>query len=126
MTPLLKLPIGIQAFETMREQGYVYVDKTRWIHRLVTEGMFYFMSRPRRFGKSLLVSTLKCLFEGRKELFAGLWLAEQTDWPWRSHPVIVLDFNGIPASDPEELKFRAYTKSINSKVHIYDGHSSLV
>jgi hypothetical protein len=104
MTPLLKLPIGIQAFETMREQGYVYVDKTRWIHRLATEGMFYFMSRPRRFGKSLLVSTLKCLFEGRKELFAGLWLAEQTDWPWRAHPVIGVDFNGIPASDPEELK----------------------
>jgi hypothetical protein len=53
MTPLLKLPIGIQAFETMREQGYVFVDKTRWIHHLATEGMFYFMSRPRRFGKSL-------------------------------------------------------------------------
>ena len=53
MIPLLKLPIGIQAFETLREQGYVYVDKTRCIHRLVTEGMFYFMSRPRRLGKAL-------------------------------------------------------------------------
>lgn len=94
MNSLLKLPIGIQAFETMREQGYVYVDKTRWIYRLATEGMFYFLSRPRRFGKSLLVSTLKCLFEGRKDLFAGLWLAERTDWPWRAHPVIVVDFNG--------------------------------
>jgi hypothetical protein len=52
----------------------------------------------------LLVSTLKCLFEGRKDLFAGLWLAEQTDWPWRAHSVIVVDFNGIPASDPQELK----------------------
>jgi hypothetical protein len=70
--PLEKLPIGIQAFETMRGQRYLYVDKTRWVHRMVTQGMFYFLARPRRFGKSLLVSTLKCLFEGRKELFQGL------------------------------------------------------
>jgi len=67
-----KLPIGIQAFEVMRTQGFVYVDKTRWIHQLVTEGMYYFLARPRRFGKSLLVSTLRCLFEGRRELFEGL------------------------------------------------------
>jgi hypothetical protein len=66
--PLQKLPIGIQAFETLRGQGYLYVDKTRWVHRMVTQGMFYFLARPRRFGKSLLVSTLKCLFEGHKEL----------------------------------------------------------
>ncbi len=101
---LEKLPIGIQAFETMRGQDYLYVDKTRWVHRMVTQGMFYFLARPRRFGKSLLVSTLKCLFEGRKELFAGLWIAEHGAWDWQAHPVILLDFNGIPASTPEELR----------------------
>jgi hypothetical protein len=102
--PLEKLPIGIQAFETMRGQRYLYVDKTRWVHRMVTQGMFYFLARPRRFGKSLLVSTLKCLFEGRKELFQGLWIAEHGDWEWQAHPVIAIDFNGIPAKTPEALR----------------------
>jgi hypothetical protein len=120
MTPLLKLPIGIQAFETMREQRYVYVDKTQWIHRLATAGMFYFMSRPRRFGKSLLVSTLKCLFEGRRDLFAGLWLAEQTDWPWRAHPVIVVDFNGIARDTPErfEADLNAFLTTVARKFQV--------
>ncbi|MDM8551463.1 ATP-binding protein [Desulfobacterales bacterium HSG2] len=99
-----KLPIGIQAFETMRERDYLYVDKTRHIHRMVTEGMFYFLSRPRRFGKSLLVSALKCLFQGRKELFEGLWIAGQPDCEWKTHPVIVIDFNEIPAGNPDELR----------------------
>ena len=99
-----KLPIGISAFEVMRTGGYLYVDKTEWIHRLVTEGMYYFLARPRRFGKSLLVSTLKCLFEGRQELFAGLWIAEQGEWAWAEHPVIVIDFNSIPATTPEKLE----------------------
>jgi len=99
-----KLPIGIQAFETIREQGYLYVDKTRHIYRMVSEGMFYFLARPRRFGKSLLVSILKCLFQGRKELFQGLWIADHGAWDWKEHPVIVLDFNGIPGSTPEELR----------------------
>jgi hypothetical protein len=102
--PLPKLPIGIQAFETLRGQGYLYVDKTRWVHRLVTQGMFYFLARPRRFGKSLLVSTLKCLFEGRRELFDGLWIAEPGRWEWQKHPVIVLDFNGIEHDTPENLR----------------------
>ena len=66
-----KLPIGIQAFEVMRTRGYLYVDKTQRVHQMVTEGMYYFMARPRRFGKSLLVSTLKCLFQGKKDLFEG-------------------------------------------------------
>jgi len=98
------LPIGIQAFETMRERDYLYVDKTRHIHRMVTEGMFYFMSRPRRFGKSLLVSALKCLFQGRRDLFEGLWIAGQSDYEWKTHPVIVIDFNEIPAGTPDELR----------------------
>ena len=98
-----KLPIGIQSFEVMRTRGFVYVDKTETIHRLVTEGMYYFLARPRRFGKSLLVSTLRCLFEGRRELFEGLWIAEPDRWDWQPHPVVVIDFNDIALDTPENL-----------------------
>lgn len=101
---MMKLPIGIQAFEVMRTQGFVYVDKTRWIHQLVTEGIYYFLARPRRFGKSLLVSTLRCLFRGRRELFDGLWIAEPGRWDWQPHPVVVIDFNGIARDTPENLR----------------------
>ena len=68
----MKYPIGIQSFEHIREDGYVYVDKTAQLYNLVSEGTIYFLSRPRRFGKSLLVSTLKAYFQGKKELFKGL------------------------------------------------------
>ena len=64
--------IGIQNFEKLRKDGYVYVDKTAWVHRLVTTGSYYFLSRPRRFGKSLLISTLEAYFLGKRELFKGL------------------------------------------------------
>ena len=73
-----KLPVDIQAFEIMRGEPYLYVDKTQHIYRMITEGRYYFFSRPRRFGKSLLVSTLKCLFQGRRELFEGLWIGNPT------------------------------------------------
>jgi hypothetical protein len=101
---MLKLPIGIHTFEIMRRQRYLYVDKTEYVHRMVTEGMYYFMARPRRFGKSLLVSTLKCLFQGKRELFEGLWIAEHGEWKWEEHPVVVIDFNEIPADTPEMLE----------------------
>lgn len=65
-------PIGVQSFEKLRKDGYLYVDKTALIHQLVTTGSYYFLSRPRRFGKSLLISTLQAYFEGKKELFKGL------------------------------------------------------
>ena len=68
----MKYPIGIQSFEQIREDGYVYVDKTALVYDLVSKGKIYFLSRPRRFGKSLLVSTLENYFLGRKELFRGL------------------------------------------------------
>ncbi len=99
-----KLPIGIQSFEIMRTRGFVYVDKTEKIHQLVTEGMYYFLARPRRFGKSLLVSTLRCLFEGRKALFEGLWIAKPGRWEWQPHPVVVIDFSSIPLDTPENLR----------------------
>lgn len=99
-----KLPVGVQAFDVMRTQGFVYVDKTRWIHQLVTEGIYYFLARPRRFGKSLLVSTLRRLFEGRRDLFEGLWIADEGRWDWRPHPVVVLDFNQMALDTPERLE----------------------
>ena len=99
-----KLPIGISSFEVMRTRGFVYVDKTEGIHQLVTEGIYYFLARPRRFGKSLLVSTLRCLFEGKRELFEGLWIAEGGRWEWTPHPVVVIDFNQMSLDTPENLK----------------------
>ena len=71
-----KLPIGVQSFEKMREGGFIYVDKTRYVHELVMYSGQYFLSRPRRFGKSLFLSTLKAYWQGRKELFEGLEIAE--------------------------------------------------
>ena len=78
-----RLPIGIQTFRTIREGGYYYVDKTAALLRLVDEGTHYFLSRPRRFGKSLLVDTLKELFEGNQPLFAGLAVHDRWDWSVR-------------------------------------------
>lgn len=89
----MKLPIGIQDFESLRKDGYVYVDKTQFVYDLATKGRYYFLSRPRRFGKSLLVSTLKALFLGKRELFKGLAIDGATDWDWAVHPVLHLDLN---------------------------------
>jgi len=92
-----KLPIGIQSFETIRTEKYLYVDKTKDIYNLVHSGMVYFLSRPRRFGKSLLISTLKAYFEGKKALFEGLAISElEKDNPqaWTPCPVLHFDFNG--------------------------------
>ena len=89
----MKYPIGIQEFEKIINGGYVYVDKTALIYRLVTEGSIYFLSRPRRFGKSLLVSTLECYFRGRKELFRGLAI-DSLEKEWAQYPVFHIDFNG--------------------------------
>ena len=88
-----KLPIGIQTFSKIREQGCYYVDKTAYVRRLVDEGTHYFLSRPRRFGKSLLVDTLKELFEGNEPLFRGLAVHDEWDWSVR-RPVLRLDLSG--------------------------------
>jgi hypothetical protein len=95
------------------------VDKTRHIFQLVDEGKFYFMARPRRFGKSLMVSTLKCLFEAKKELFKGLWIFEHGNWEWTIYPVIVIDFNEIPHSQPDIFK-QALSLSLKHIAHQYD------
>ena len=78
----MKYPIGIQSFDQLISDGYVYVDKTDLIYQLVKGGKIYFLSRPRRFGKSLLVSTLKCYFQGRKELFRGLAMGGVSCFPY--------------------------------------------
>ena len=87
-----RLPIGIQTFREVREDGCYYVDKTRHIAALAAGGKHYFLSRPRRFGKSLFLDTLKELFEGREELFRGLAIHGQWDWSVPS-PVVRLDFS---------------------------------
>ena len=110
----MKYPIGIQSFDQIREDGYVYVDKTEMLYKLVSEGKIYFLSRPRRFGKSLLVSTLENYFLGRKELFQGLAI-EGLEQEWLSYPVFHIDFNGSNFTDPEEL-----TKRLESFVATYE------
>ena len=90
-----KYPIGLQSFRKIREGGYRYVDKTEVIHQLVNSGSYYFLSRPRRFGKSLLVDTLHELFSGSRELFEGLWIENHWDWS-RKNPVIHLRISQIP------------------------------
>ena len=97
----MKYPIGIQSFETIRRDGYVYVDKTDLVYKLA-QGHIYFLARPRRFGKSLLVSTLKAYFEGRRDLFEGLKMAE-LEQEWTKYPVISFDFNGIDKNTPNSL-----------------------
>ncbi len=103
MKATLKYPIGIQDFTTIRENGFVYIDKTRYIGRLIEKGARYcFLARPRRFGKSLFLSTLQCFFEGRKELFQGLY-AGTIDWDWDPYPVLRLDLNSDNYSDVGKL-----------------------
>ena len=111
MNQLRDLPIGIQSFEDIRKRGFVYVDKTQYIRDLV-RGKVYFLSRPRRFGKSLFLSTLGAYFEGQKELFKGLFLehgepelaAAQGREAWQKHPVLYLDLNTEEYNKPEELE----------------------
>ena len=84
-------PLGIQTFSKIRQQDYLYVDKTEYVYRLTHDnGRFMFLSRPRRFGKSLLVTTLQSYFEGRKELFEGLAI-EKLEKEWKQYPVLHFD-----------------------------------
>ena len=97
----MKYPIGIQSFEQIIKDGYVYVDKTDLIYQL-TRGKIYFLSRPRRFGKSLLVSTLENYFLGKKDLFKGLKI-DALEKEWKTYPVFHLDFNGKNFNDKDAL-----------------------
>lgn len=95
-------PIGIQNFESLRNDGYFYVDKTALIYQMVKTGRYYFLSRPRRFGKSLLISTLEAYFLGKKELFKGLAM-ENLEKDWNRHPILHLDLNTAKYDTLEDL-----------------------
>ena len=119
------LPIGIQDFVSIREDGFVYVDKTARIHELISgSGRAFFLSRPRRFGKSLLCSTLEAIFEGRRELFDEIadrpaLAINSLDWEWKKHPVIKLDLNaGVYSNGIEALhSVLSYDLQIEAKKH---------
>ena len=117
MNVLRKLPIGIQSFKVLRNDRYLYVDKTEYLARLVTGGRVYFLSRPRRFGKSLFLSTLAAYFRGQKELFKSLYLekaeeeqaAQENRTAWQTYPVLYLDFNVGKYTD---------TGALNERLHV--------
>lgn len=100
MSNTMKLPVGIQDFESLRNDGYIYIDKTSLVWKMVNEGKYYFLSRPRRFGKSLLMSTIQAFFEGKKQYFDGtignpLFIAtdKSVNWSWEKYPIMHLDLN---------------------------------
>ena len=99
----MKYPIGIQNFGEVRRNGYVYVDKTRLMYKMVSEGKYYFLSRPRRFGKSLFLSTLESYFRGEKELFEGLAVS-QLEQDWKQYPILHLDLNSREYKDESSLE----------------------
>ena len=106
-----KLPIGIQTFEKIITGDYLYVDKTKQIYDIVTGGATYFISRPRRFGKSLLCSTLEEVFKGNKELFKDLWIYD-SDYNWEPHPVIRISMPKTKYNSPD-----VFEKWLNEKVN---------
>ena len=109
----MKYPIGIQSFEQIIKEEYVYVDKTDLIYQL-TRGKIYFLSRPRRFGKSLLISTLENYYLGKKELFKGLKI-DALEKDWKTYPVFHLDFNGQDFNDKDAL-----TKTLDYFITSYE------
>jgi hypothetical protein len=116
---LKPLPIGIQSYSELIADGFLYIDKTEYIYNMIKNKGYYFLSRPRRFGKSLLISTLEAIFLGKKELFKGLWI-EKAEYDWHEHPVIKLDFTQIYNKNPEEFKneLKRQLIEIGSDYHI--------
>lgn len=103
MAQTVRYPIGEQSFAKLRERDSLYVDKTHFIEKIIESGgKDYFLGRPRRFGKSLFLDTLKCFFEGKRHLFKGLY-ADSIDWNWEPHPVLKLDLNTEKYKTPEAL-----------------------
>lgn len=98
----MKYPIGIQDFEKLRTNGYSYVDKSRFVYKLATEGEYYFLSRPRRFGKSLFLSTLEAYFQGKKELFKGLAIYD-LETEWKNYPIFHIDLNTANFREKDSL-----------------------
>ncbi len=115
-------PIGIQDFEKIRTDGYLYVDKTAHIHRLAHSGAYYFLSRPRRFGKSLLLSTMKAYFSGKRELFHGLAM-EKLEQHWTQYPILYLDLNSGKYTTAEEL-YDVLSRALSEWEEIYGRDAS--
>ncbi|MCD7850218.1 MAG: ATP-binding protein [Parabacteroides sp.] len=109
---LRKLPIGIQSFEKLRSENFLYVDKTAFVYKLAVSGLPYFLSRPRRFGKSLLLSTLEAYFQGKKELFKGLAI-EKLEKDWIEYPVLHLDLNAEKYDSKERLEGMLNAQLVN-------------
>jgi len=106
-SPLQNLPIGIQDFEKLRQENFLYVDKTKHLYRLIKTGRAYFLSRPRRFGKSLMISTLESIFKARKDLFENTWIlnsSEAASYDWKEYPVLRLDMGEVSRSSKENLE----------------------
>ena len=99
----MKYPIGIQTFAKIREEDFLYIDKTKDVYQLAKDGGYYFLSRPRRFGKSLLVTTLEAYFQGRKELFEGLAISKM-ETEWKQYPVLHIDLNAADYRDVKALQ----------------------
>ena len=102
MTHSERYPIGEQSFESLRNGGFLYVDKTRYVETLIRGSKYYFLGRPRRFGKSLFLSMLKCFFEGKRALFEGLYI-DSIEWDWAEYPVFYLDINANSYGSKEDL-----------------------
>ena len=115
-------PIGVQNFEKLRKDGYFYIDKTELIYRLIKSGSYYFLSRPRRFGKSLLISTIEAYFEGKRELFEGLAM-ERLEKEWAKHPVLHLDLN-IEKYDSTESLNNILEVNLAKWENLYGSNSS--
>ena len=110
----MKYPIGIQTFAKIREEDFLYIDKTKDVYQLAKDGGYYFISRPRRFGKSLLVTTLEAYFQGRKELFEGLAISE-LEMEWRQYPVLHIDLNAADYRSEEAL-----TSILNGHLYYFE------
>ena len=99
-----KLPINISAFDLLYDKNMLYVDKTKIIYNIVSTAGRYFLSRPRRFGKTLLISLMTALFMGKKEYFKDLWIGKSKQWDFKPYPILLFDFNGISHDTPDQLK----------------------
>jgi hypothetical protein len=118
MTAFVKYPLGIQTFSKIREQNYLYIDKTALVYDLIQQGEVYFFSRPRRFGKSLLISTFEAVFSGQKALFEGLAIAD-TDYDFIEYPVILMEFSKVRVTEADDVK-NYIINSTNKFARIYD------
>ncbi|RKX84289.1 MAG: AAA family ATPase [Spirochaetes bacterium] len=114
-----KLPLGIQTFKDIIEDEYLYIDKTKFIYNIANSGKYYFLSRPRRFGKSLTLSTLGSLFEGERELFKGLYIYDQP-WDWKKWPILRFDFSIFSESFEPEVLENNIAESIQSYANHYN------